>query len=512
MQCICINDTTQTQCKGHVGKGATMCARHTKKPSKNCTKSVVKPAPQKSTVKKQIKPSAKEENDAWAESDAAMRRPRQTVIASPKSKGPKPSAKEENDAWAESDAAMRRPRQAVIASPKSKGPKPSEKEENDAWAESDAAMRRSRQVPKSKNSAQKPRSVKTTANEDPFSQWEAAMHERRQKPGVKKASAKSQSPKDESTDVKLLKETSLETMQKLYDLTEAPYRFPDWIFEVFQKDDVFENLMSSAKVYYHNSPKADIDTLKKLVKEREPNNIARNRSYDQAKMMKTFGWKVGFYDRYFAVKKELAPNIAVYTPAIVKRKGSEDTKVNILNVIGLAFDDQKQSDYQYFFGPKSKLTEVQAKKEILHIYKQIFETIYKCAKDHSLKTIVMNAVGMGFFKEHFPGNMFTEIFVKAFTTIKVPAGIELVWMGLSNGQKDALKANDIGRFPACISKIDPESTLITNAWDMVSIPGNGHGADNSLDGFCGRCSTISVTGQGMTNPFLTKSENYIVVN
>ena len=50
-------------------------------------------------------------------------------------------------------------------------------------------------------------------------------------------------------------------------------------------------------------------------------------------------------------------------------------------------------------------------------------------------------------------------------------------------------------------------TLFINAWDPWSIIGNGNDADNSLDGFWGRNSNLSVLGWSETNPYLTQGNN-----
>lgn len=54
-----------------------------------------------------------------------------------------------------------------------------------------------------------------------------------------------------------------------------------------------------------------------------------------------------------------------------------------------------------------------------------------------------------------------------------------------------------------IFKIDSkkiDKTLFINAWDPFSIIGNGNANDNTLDGYFGRITAMSVLGWSMTNP------------
>ena len=59
--------------------------------------------------------------------------------------------------------------------------------------------------------------------------------------------------------------------------------------------------------------------------------------------------------------------------------------------------------------------------------------------------------------------------------------------------------------------MDAKKTLFVNAWDMLSIPGNGNKGDSSLDGRIGRVTNIALNGTSMTNPYLINTANYIQV-
>lgn len=57
-------------------------------------------------------------------------------------------------------------------------------------------------------------------------------------------------------------------------------------------------------------------------------------------------------------------------------------------------------------------------------------------------------------------------------------------------------------FPGILETINLDQTLIVNCWDPHSVPGNGNGADASLDGQMGRCSMIGRLGWGVTNSLI----------
>ena len=219
-------------------------------------------------------------------------------------------------------------------------------------------------------------------------------------------------------------------------------------------------------------------------------------------------------DRHYNAHGTLAPNIASYTPAIVKKDNEFYGNVHIIHAIGYAFDKKKQSDYKYFF--TQGRTKADIVNELISRYRRVFRKIYYCAKELELKKVVMSLVGANNFADLFEGNnnkmgryAFQEqVWVPAFLAEqKMNSDIETVFMGSGGSKAVALlenkfKVTDIGRFPNNIDKVDTETTLFVNAWDMLSLPGNGNSADGSLDGYVGRVSNIAVIGTPMTNPYV----------
>lgn len=61
--------------------------------------------------------------------------------------------------------------------------------------------------------------------------------------------------------------------------------------------------------------------------------------------------------------------------------------------------------------------------------------------------------------------------------------------------------NRLGLFPAqCLPKMDVANTLVVNAWDPLSLVGNGNACDNSLDGWIGRHTASALLCFPPTNP------------
>ena len=345
-------------------------------------------------------------------------------------------------------------------------------------------------------------------------------------------------------------------MKKLYNIYENDtfenYAFPDWAIDkvLEHKDD----LMKNVRVYYDKG--ADLKVVKKLVKEREPVNIATDlppQHYNKEKLKKEFGWEEGYYNTYYKACKEkkLAPNIAVYTPAYFSPflDGAHPDKItdyvkdglflHIINCVGYAFDHEDQVDYKYFF-PKGKKWD-NVKPLLIQRYKNIFNKIFKCAEDLGLDFIVMSFIGGGAFCELIPTGphgadstviFIRDVFAPAFfyclenSTLKSSAVIK--FMGITNPKtrqifNDHIQDHDsnsntyiiepIGLFPDIFNdqqwnQADLDKILFVNAWDPLSLPGNGNAEDEFLDGHIGRRTTIALTGSSMINSHI---KQYIAV-
>ena len=265
------------------------------------------------------------------------------------------------------------------------------------------------------------------------------------------------------------------------------------------------------KVFYNKQDR--ITDIKELVEKREPVNIAMSRYYNQSDLNKTFGYEKGIYDTIRASETTgpTPPNFMVYTPSRVKGYG--DQLVHILNVIGLAFDNKEQHDYKEY--AKIKWNKTKA----IHFYETLFVNIFKVAKNLKKKNIVMSMVGANNFASKWEGksgnidrfqiDIWLVAWEKAIKNENCK-GLSIKFMGAGNTYIDLTRQyENLGFFPQLLKKIDIDDTILINAWDCWSVPGNGNSNDNSLDGYMGRNTEIGYLGTSLTNPYLKKKENII---
>lgn len=313
----------------------------------------------------------------------------------------------------------------------------------------------------------------------------------------------------------LIDENLRKKMDKIYNVYKRGYAPPKWAKELLKKEDYYEKYMPETKVYYPEG--SDLNVVKKLAKEREPVNITMNRYYNQDKLENDFGWKEGYYGRYYDENKKLAPNIAIYNKTPVKVEENRYIDVHMINSIGYGFDVDKQPDHKYF----DKIGRDDAEAELKKRYLGIFLKILACAKDYGLNRIVMSLVGANNFAFEYPyggkDELQKKIWYPAFKDFYNKyikgSGVDLDFMGAS-GSKILNKINDnldsgienLGRFPGNALRLGTEErnkTLFVNAWDPWSLPGNGNFSDPSLDGYVGRVSAVALLSFPPVNKYLT---------
>lgn len=298
----------------------------------------------------------------------------------------------------------------------------------------------------------------------------------------------------------------IKTLQNVY---MRDYRFPDWNTKQNNFDMVYPKYAKQVRVYHKPHPAMEQNTLEKTVLFREPCNIEMKRYYNLQKMEQNFGWKVGYYGKYYEKYKVLAPNFGIYCVTPIMYKGKLNKFIHLYNAIGYAFDSKKQPDYHYFIVKKNQ-------KDLLRRYQEIFELIIQCARDKKLNTIVMSAVGAfnfaSMYKDkqgqginHFQRVVWVPAFLNALRHV---GDINVKFMGIKNSEIEAqltsngFSVQDIGYFPDNVTQVNLNKTLFVNAWDPWSLVGNGNFADNSLDGFIGRVSFAAPLCFPPTNPFI----------
>jgi len=320
----------------------------------------------------------------------------------------------------------------------------------------------------------------------------------------------------------------LDQLRALHKIYTPKFQFPFWVLDKYAE---YAPSMTKARIYTHS---ADKQLVLKLATEREPVNIAQSRRYDAAALQAQFGWAQAYYQTHWEKFKTLAPNFSIYTPALVDldtapnpcaagyKPRLHNVPVHIIHAVGLAFDTATQPDYEYYFSldRETRITEISA------FYERMFQQIFACAAENGLTEVVMSLVGANNFAsayndgKRFGPDLFQEtiwapVFIKFWAKLssqmsnkQVPYA-KLSFMGAAGST--ALKlikakfatVEDTGLFPANVVK--RPNALFVNAWDPLSMPGNGNCSDNSLDGFIGRRSNVAAVGWPLSNPSLTEA-------
>ena len=308
----------------------------------------------------------------------------------------------------------------------------------------------------------------------------------------------------------------IERFEKWRNLTTSGYQFPLWVLNHFKKSRPdFNNYMNRARTYVLHP--FHLEDVIKLIREREPNNIAGNQHYDKHTLKRFFGYSEGYYNRYYHATKKLAPNIAIYTPALFKLEPNNDLfEIHILHVIGLAFDFKEQVDFIHYSAIGFK------KEAIFAHYLGVFQKIARCLKDYHLTSLALSAFGLGYFAKLYPNKIeLYHIWVDAMKSAFIGnVRVKIQLMGVAKNIKSIIVekmgiqwfGEDLGFFPSCVSQVSNlKTTLFINGWDPLSSVGNGCEGDLSLDGAMGSSTTIAVTGTGALNPLLLQPDRIISI-
>jgi hypothetical protein len=308
-------------------------------------------------------------------------------------------------------------------------------------------------------------------------------------------------------------------LKKLFSVYERGYQPPNFILNL-PKNKLIK-YMKSTIIYYEK------EKDKILSFTREPVNITMNRYYNLKKMYQYFGYEKSLYN-------EKSSNIAIFTKTPIQIKKNEiiEMDINVLNVIGVALDSTKQYDYIRLY-------------KIKNINKRIFEyenmvksfliKIKKCFLENNFELLFLSAIGLGNFSILCPllkinqNEIFNKIFNEVFKDIienNILNKKIILWcfsdnllkiinnknnmnicnLYLNNLLLDINKNNNYYNYIDINKKINikvnKNKILFINAYDPYSIVGNGNNNDNSLDGYFGRISAMSILCWPFTNPFI----------
>ena len=299
-----------------------------------------------------------------------------------------------------------------------------------------------------------------------------------------------------------IEQTKQKSIQ-LFECYNAGFRPPQWIIPKFE--EVYE-YFKYTELYYDTEDITE-DRAIELYTKREPVNIAMSRNYNRGKMEKYFGYVQSTY-MYYPIHPRSEPekngNIAVFcrTPVCIMATAREMTwkKANVLNVIGVALDNKEQADYLYLKNHSNP------QEEYLKMVDKIFRKIVKCFIEHKFENLILSAFGAGNFG-YFAGELGIDVretwkqcFYKYLDEMNYSQDTNIILNYIDFIPDYKLQTRS--PIEKMLWKTDQDTldkTLFINAWDPHSVIGNGNEYDNSLDGYWGRISAMSVIGTGTIN-------------
>lgn len=300
------------------------------------------------------------------------------------------------------------------------------------------------------------------------------------------------------------------------------YKFPQWVKTHTDSD------FKATRVFFPLGYEP-YDVIK-LTMCREPTNIAnpspsrpRGIQYHKTKLEENFGYRQGVYKG-----PNESPQIAIYTHADVKPVKPpyiiEGPRVHLLNLIGLAFDDEQQPDWQLYEKYINLKTDGYNDEDALErsgiepYYRQMWSYVIECIKmlesqqKIDIRLVTFYNVGGGAFRGRLSRNIFNKMTMRAFQPTR--EYLEKANITIDGGQlsEDHSEITEAGNIPDKVFDVYDthgqeglDHILFINAWDPWSILGNGNSGDDSLEGFWGRSSNISILGW----PFTNKDMQYV---
>ena len=270
----------------------------------------------------------------------------------------------------------------------------------------------------------------------------------------------------------------------------------------------------------------------RLLREREPTNLAMVRSHDEEKfaaLLQTPLVTGGSWERapgaarfsvYVAHYEEtgmLAPNVALYceTPALPYARANDRADFNaasgvvlrVLNVVGFAFDNDEQPDARYFGTPAQGMAPQPDPLEAA--MRTVFAKILACVRHFQgtpkpIHWLHVPEFGTGAFAgtqgvrvRAIWGQLWSQLLAA------LPDGVQ--------ASKEAIytdghfSANTLRPFTTWRSYRDLSSRLFVNAWDPHTLIGNANFDDPSMDGYYGRSTAMALLGWSCTNPHLERN-------
>jgi len=311
----------------------------------------------------------------------------------------------------------------------------------------------------------------------------------------------------------------------LYEIYETPYRPPQWSLEFVNSSDW--NSYAKTALVYHDVVDQFKD-VRQVAEQREPVNIGMNRHYNSDALQKAFGYGVGGYQTIFEQTGQLPPNIAIYarTPFATLPDGSlkwnlprsaiQSVNIHVINVTGYAFDSRNQVDYKFFIPLRGR--DPSYLQLLVQKHKIVFDKIFACARNLDSEIIVLSAFGLASFATNYPDkeelmSVWLRGFEQSLYQFLRRGHSRITCIGIMGAdmpgvkaivEKVGMKYSAFGFLPNLL--VTPplagnlDRTLFVNAWDPLSMVGNGNFGDSSLDGRIGRRSALAFLCWPSINP------------
>lgn len=305
------------------------------------------------------------------------------------------------------------------------------------------------------------------------------------------------------------------------------YRPPQWVAD--HCDQLIEQYGGKAYVLYIGDNHSKT-TIESLARNREPVNIGMKRRYDKDKLNDICDYSEGEYGTITS-KEPPAMAVVCQTPIVPPIHGKgEDIKVDdkgalnpsharvitVVNLIGMAFDNKKQPDLERFGENPSKL-----KGPLSDAYVRMWRLAFESVVHTGRSVLCASPVGdnafrpKNFSREEFQKLCYVHAIAEARNTDDRYKNIRVEWMpffplyrvphSLIDKGAGTVNGDYVNLY---LNQSDLNERVFVNAWDPWSVPGNGNDGDNSIDGWWGRSTAISLLGWPLVNPHIT----YVNVN
>lgn len=267
-------------------------------------------------------------------------------------------------------------------------------------------------------------------------------------------------------------------------------------------------------IVYYDGTECSVEEAVCAATYRDPVNIKYSQNYSKDNLKMLCGYTQGFY-HYFPCQI----SIFCKTPVWFK---NEQKIAHVINVYGPAGDSPNQ--IESLMSKQLHQNKPKLENFLIQFHTRWMDHVAVHAQLYGYETVILTAVGLYAFARHFCLQLGTRGYAKCvLEALKVvfsnPRTYRIIFSNPSIALLDEnddeiekieldrnvleslhIKVGDF-RIPDAIFVVQMEKILWVNAWDPYSLVGNGHSADNSLDGYWGRSTSMAMICWGKLYPF-----------